>query len=176
MFVLGAIVCSLATATKAQTATEYQVKAAFLFNFARFVEWPADAFPSPDAPLQVCVLGQDPFGSDFEQVILDKTVNGHRIEVIHPAGVPQARACQILFVASSEKRRIREILDGLKAASVLTVADTTGFARMGGIINFVMEESRVRFEVNVQAAERVHLKLSARLLTVANVIVEEQDR
>ena len=84
------------------TATEYQVKAAFLFNFAKFVEWPADAFRSEDAPLQICVLGQDPFDPDFEQVIAEKTVNGRRLEIIHPSGLEQAKACQIIFVAASE--------------------------------------------------------------------------
>jgi hypothetical protein len=159
----------------AQSATEYQVKAAFLFNFAKFVEWPADAFPTGDAPLQICVLGQDPFGGDFEQVIEDKTVNGHRLEIIHPSGVPQARACQILFVASSQKQQTREILQGIKGASVLTVGDTSGFAKAGGIINFVLDENRVRFEINPKAAERAHLKLSARLLTVAKLIVTEEE-
>jgi hypothetical protein len=155
----------------AKSATEYQVKAAFLFNFAKFVEWPPDAFPSGDAPLQICVLGQDPFGRDFEQLIVEKTVNGHRLEVAHPEGVPQARACQILFIASSEKQRLREILQGLKGASVLTVGDTEGFAKMGGIINFVLDDNRVRFEINQKAAELAHLKLSARLLTVAKLVL-----
>jgi hypothetical protein len=159
----------------AQSATEYQVKAAFLFNFAKFVEWPADAFSAADAPLQICVLGPDPFGRDFEQVIEDKAVNGHRLEVAHPDGVPQARACQILFIASSEKQKVREILQGLAGGSVLTVGDTPGFAKMGGVINFVLDENRVRFEINVKAAERAHLKLSARLLTVAKLIVAEDD-
>ncbi len=165
----------LSSTATAQSAPEYQVKAAFLFNFARFVEWPADAFSSADAPLQVCVLGQDPFGSDFEQVILDKAVNGHRLEVVHPSGVPQARACQILFVASSGKQQVREILQGLRTASVLTVGDMAGFAKMGGVIDFVLDESRVRFEINLQAAERAHLKLSARLLTVAKLIMSEEE-
>jgi hypothetical protein len=165
----------LLPAAAAQSATEYQVKAAFLFNFAKFVEWPADAFPNADTPLQICVLGQDPFGGDFEQVIEDKTVNGHRLEVAHPDGVPQARACQILFVASSEKQRVRDILQGLAGASVLTVGDTPGFAQMGGVINFVLDENRVRFEINLKAAERAHLKLSARLLTVAKLIVTEEE-
>ena len=159
----------------AQSATEYQVKAAFLFNFAKFVEWPADAFSATDAPLQICVLGADPFGRDFEQVIEDKAVNGHRLEVAHPDGVPQARACQILFIASSEKLKIREILQGLAGGSVLTVGDTPGFAKTGGVINFVLDENRVRFEINQKAAERAHLKLSARLLTVAKLIVTEED-
>jgi hypothetical protein len=168
---LGVLLCLLAAAAQAQSATEYQVKAAFLFNFARFVEWPADAFPSADSALQICVLGQDPFGRDFEQVIVDKTVNGHRIEIAHPDGVPQARACQILFIAASEKARVPSILQGLKGASVLVVGDTPGFAGLGGAINFVIDDGRVRFEINLKAAELAHLKISARLLTVAKVVL-----
>jgi hypothetical protein len=161
--------------TRAQSATEYQVKAAFLFNFAKFVEWPADAFSAADAPLQICVLGQDAFGRDFEQVIEDKTVNGHRLEVAHPDGVPQARACQVLFIAFPEKQKIRDTLQSLAGVSVLTVGDTPGFAKMGGVINFVLDENRVRFEINPKAAERAHLKLSSRLLTVAKGIVTEEE-
>jgi hypothetical protein len=177
-------VCRMALATllllgllnpvAAQSASEYQVKAAFLFNFAKFVEWQTDAFPTADAPLQICVLGQDPFGRDFEQVIEDKAVNGHRLEVAHPDGVPQAKACQILFITSSERQKVREILQGLTGVGVLTVGDTPGFAKMGGVINFVLDENRVRFEINLKAAERAHLKLSARLLTVAKLIVAEE--
>ncbi len=169
--IFSLLVCLLAAVAQAQSATEYQVKAAFLFNFARFVEWPADAFPSADAALQICMLGQDPFGRDFEQVIVDKTVNGHRIEIAHPDGIPQARACQILFIAASEKARLPTILQGLKGASVLIVGDTPGFAALGGAINFVLDDGRVRFEINLKAAELAHLKLSARLLTVAKVVL-----
>ena len=158
---------------QAQSATEYQVKAAFLFNFAKFVEWPADAFPSADAPLQICVLGQDPFDPDFEQAIEEKTVSGRRLEIIHLSGLAQAKACQIIFVAASEGPRLREILRSLRGTGALTVGDAAGFARMGGIINFVLDDSRVRFEINLQAADRAHLKLSARLLTVAKLIVAD---
>lgn len=174
MFLIGAVLLLVAVA-RAESATEYQVKAAFLFNFAKFVEWPADAFTSADAPLQICVLGQDPFGHDFEQLIEEKAVNSHRLEVIHPSGVPQAKACQVIFVASSDKQQVREILRGLRGASVLTVGDTPGFAKMGGIINFVLDDNRVRFEINVKAAERAHLKLSARLLTVAKLLVTDEE-
>jgi hypothetical protein len=172
---VAVLLCVLTVVAQAQSAPEYQVKAAFLFNFAKFVEWPADAFASSDAPLQICVLGQDPFGHDFEQTIEEKTVNGHRLEIIHPSGLPQARACQIIFVAASEGPRLREILRDLRGAGVLTVGDAAGFARMGGIINFVLDDSRVRFEINLQAAERAHLKLSARLLTVAKLIVSDEE-
>ena len=168
-FLLG--LCLLAAVAQAQSATEYQVKAAFLFNFAKFVEWPADTFPNPDSALQICVLGQDPFGRDFEQVIVDKAVNGHRIEMVHPDGIPQARACQILFIAASERAHLPSILEGLRGASVLIVGDIPGFAALGGAINFVLDDGRVRFEINLKAAELAHLKLSARLLTVAKVVL-----
>ena len=169
---VGLAFCLLSAVAQAQSASEYQVKAAFLFNFAKFVEWPPDAFPSADAPLQICVLGQDPFGRDFEQIIVDKAVNGHRIEVAHPEGVPQSRACHILFLPSSERSKTRQILQGLSGASVLTVGDTEGFASLGGVVNFVLDDNRVRFEINVKAAELAHLKLSARLLTIAKAVVE----
>jgi len=167
------VLCCFAAVAQAQSASEYQVKAAFLFNFARFVEWPADAFLSVDSPLQICILGQDPFGRDFEQMIEDKTVSGHRMELAHPEGVPQARACQILFISSPDKQQIRETLEGLKGSSVLTVGDAPGFAKMGGVINFVLDDNRVRFEINQKAAEAAHLKLSARLLTVAKLVLTE---
>jgi len=170
MFLLRVVLCSLAVAAQAQSATEYQVKAAFLFNFARFVEWPADAFPSPDTPLQICVFGPDPFGRDFEQLIVDKTVNGRRIEIAHPEGALQARACQILFVSTPEKQQ-REILQELNGASVLTVGDNPGFVNLGGVIGFVLDDGRVRFEANLKAAERARLKLGARLLTVAKTVL-----
>ena len=171
LFVLRVALCSLAVVARAQSATEYQVKAAFLFNFAKFVEWPADSFLNADSPLEICVLGPDPFGRDFEQMVGDKAVNGHRIEVAHPEGVVQARSCQILFIAYSDRQSLKQILEGLKGASVLTVGDTPGFAQMGGVINFVLDDNRVRFEISMKAAEQAHLKLSARLLTVAKLVV-----
>jgi len=175
MFLLNIALCFLSTVTLAQSTSEYQVEAAFLYNFTKFVEWPGDAFASVNSPLQICVLGHDPFGSDFEQLIVDKTVDGHRIELAHPEGVPQARACQILFIASSQKQQIQQILLGLKGASVLTVGDTAGFVQMGGMINFVLDDNRVRFEINLKATELAHLKLSARLLTVAKLILRKDD-
>jgi YfiR/HmsC-like len=173
IFVAGLLLHVFVALSQAQSATEYQVKAAYLFNFAKFVEWPADAFPNADAPLQICVFGRDPFGHDFEQLVIDKTVNGHRIEIAHPEGVPQARACQVLFIVSTEKQQVQQILQGVKGAGVLTVGDTEGFARMGGMIGFVLDDNRVRFEINMKAAGLAHLKLSARLLTVAKAVLTD---
>jgi hypothetical protein len=169
--ILLAALGSTTVSAYAQSATEYQVKAAFLFNFAKFAEWPADAFFKSDAPLQICILGQDPFGHDLEQLIAEKTVSGHRIEVDHPEGAVQARACEILFISSTGKPQIQQILDSLKGANVLTVGDTPGFAQMGGVINFVLDDNRVRFEINLKAASTAHLKISSRLLTVAKLVL-----
>lgn len=152
-------------------STEYQVKAAYLFNFAKFVEWPAGAFRTPNSPLVICVLGSNPFGSELEGSIAGKTVGGRRLEITHlPRGL-DASACQIVFIPSSEKGQVREILQRLTGTNALTVADTSGFIDDGGMINFVWEGDRVRFEANVDAAEHAHLRLSARLLTVAKLVV-----
>jgi len=154
-------------------SNEYQVKAAYLFNFAKFVEWPTGAFRSPNSPLVICVLGLNPFGSDLEGSIAGKTVGGHRLKISNlPHGL-DASSCQIVFIASSEKGQMREILQSLTGASVLTVGDTSGFTDDGGMINFVLEGDRVRFEANVDAADHAHLRLSARLLTVAKLVVSK---
>jgi hypothetical protein len=171
MLLIPAFLGCLTLGMQAQSATEYQVKAAFLFSFTKFVEWPKDVFPNADAPLQICVLGQDPFGREFEQSIVEKIVNGRRVELAHPDGVTQARGCQVLFIAASEKKRMHDILRALEGASVLTVGDTPSFIETGGIINFVLDQERVRFEINLRAAELAHLKLSARLLTVAKLVL-----
>ena len=161
----------LAGSSAQEPATnEYQVKAAYLFNFAKFVEWPSTAFPNAGAPLEICVLGMNPFGHELEDSVAGKIVDGRRLEVSHLSNGVEATSCQIVFIASSEKRQIREILQRFSGLSVLTVGDTSGFTEDGGIINFVVEGDRVRFEANLEAAGQAHLKLSARLLTVAKVV------
>ncbi len=153
------------------TTKEYQVKAAYLFNFAKFVEWPANTFSSPDAPLEICVMGLNPFGHALEDSIAGKTVSGRRIEISYKADAAGARSCQIVFIAVSDKQKMRQILPQLSDASVLTVGDTWGFTDDGGIINFVSDGDRIRFEANLDAAEHAHLKISARLLSVAKAVV-----
>ena len=151
--------------------TEYQIKAAFLYDFAKFVEWPPNSFPNASASLQICVLGQDPFGQELRAITQDKRVNGRRLEVQHVADARQARSCHILFVASSEKNQMKSILDSLRGSSVLTVGDTKGFTDRGGMINFVLDDNRVQFEVNCEAAQAAGLKISSKLLGVARLVV-----
>lgn len=152
------------------TTNEYQVKAAYLFNFAKFVEWPTNTFSSADAPLKICVMGLDPFGRSLEDSIAGKTVSGRPIEISHKADAAGARSCQILFIAVSDKQQIRRILPQLSGASVLTVGDTLGFTEDGGMLNFVLDGDRVRFDANLNAAEQAHLRISARLLSVAKTV------
>jgi hypothetical protein len=164
------LVFAFSSEAHSQTVSEYQLKAAYLYNFAKFVEWPADAFAGPNAPLRICVLGQDPFAGDLEQITAGKTVNGRTIQVDHVPEVSQARTCHIVFISSAKNDEIRRTLEGLRGASVLTVGDAKDFVALGGIINLVLEDSRIRFEVNLKAAERERLKISAKLLSLARLV------
>jgi hypothetical protein len=170
--VLGLVVLFLSgTRAQSPTAGEYQVKAAFLYNFAKFVEWPPSSFSDASAPLQICVLGHDPFGKELRNITNEKTVNGRKLEVHGEVDLEHARSCHIIFIASPGETRMKEIVAGLRGASVLTVGDTKGFAAQGGMINFVLENDRVQFEVNRKAAEEARLKISSKLLSVAKLVI-----
>lgn len=152
------------------TPSEYQVKAAYLFNFLKFVEWPDDAFADPLAPYVVGVVGDDPFGSSLPQVVIGKTVQGRDlvIRVYRPGEA--LRGAHILFISASEKKRLPAILSVLRGSSTLTVGDTEEFLEAGGMIQFLSENDRIRFAINVDAARRGRLKISSKLLSLAKVM------
>lgn len=150
-------------------APEYEVKAAFLYNFAKFVEWPAQAFPSSSAPLRICALGHDPFGDTLNRIVQGKSISGRSILNQQVQSFADARACHILFFSRSDPDTLKQALDHLRDAPVLTVGENSEFLHLGGMINFVLEEDRVRFEINLRAAERHRLKISSKLLSVAHV-------
>jgi hypothetical protein len=160
----------IAVTALAQTIDEYKVKAAFVYNFAKFVEWPAETFKTAMDPFRICVLGQDPFGGALGSTVNGKTLLGRPFVVADIGDVSQAGDCQILFVASSENKRLRAILTGLRTVGTLTVGETEGFAGLGGIINFKIDDGRVRFEINVVAAERAKLRISSNLLNLAQIV------
>jgi len=149
---------------------EYQIKAAYLFNFLKFVEFPEDAFADPLAPIVIGVVGDDPFGSSLPQVVVGKTVQGRDlvIRLYHPG--ENLRSAHILFISGSERKRIPMILSELHGSSVLTVADTAGFVDEGGMIQFLNENDRIRFAINLDATTRARLKLSSKLLSLAKVV------
>ncbi len=146
--------------------TEYQVKAAYLYNFAKFVEWPPQVMSS-DSSFNICVLGRDPFDSTFQTTIAGESIKGKNVLVKRIPRAQDGTGCQILFISSSEEARLKDILDVLDKMSVLTVSDMPQFTRRGGMIQFVTEANRVRFEVNLTSAERTGLTLSSQLLKVA---------
>ena len=175
--VLGCAIAWLAASpARAQppTPTEYQIKAAFLYNFARFVTWPTTAFADSASPFVFGILGSDPFGAE-----LDEAVKGHEIEgrpVRFNASVRSgAGSCQLLFVGASEAENLSSLLAALRARPILTVADILDFARQGGHIQFVTEGSKVRFEINVGSADRARLKIGSKLLRLATVVHDGGD-
>jgi len=167
--VLAIIICSGLILAHAQTPSEYQLKAAFIYNFAKFVEWPS-AFGDPSAPIVVGILGNDPFGSDIEQAMNGKTVEGRRVVIKRFPNLQSLAPCHILFVSSSQRSNLPQIFAAVAGSGVLTVGETDRFAEAGGVIHLGMNEGRVRLVINQAAAERSRLKISAKLLSLARVI------
>lgn len=147
--------------------TEYQVKAAFLFNFAKFIEWPPRAFASVKSPLIIGILGENPFHDDLVQTIRNKTVDDHPVLIKQFYSASDATNCHILFISASERKHLPEIFNTLKGASVLTVSETDRFTEKGGMINFVLEGTKIRFQINKNAATSAGLKISSKLMSLA---------
>jgi hypothetical protein len=154
---------------QSEQPTEYEVKAAYLFNFARFIEWPAEAFEDSTSPITIGILGEDPFGQVLEQTIDGKTVRGRPIVVLRSRGY---ESCHILFIGLSEKKNLNKVLERLSESSTLTVSDLEDFATRGGMVGFVINDNKIRFEINVDVVERSRLEISSKLLKVAEVIRE----
>jgi hypothetical protein len=148
------------------TASEYDVKALFLFNFTKFVEWPAAAFTDEHSPLKLCVLGENPFGKALK-VLTGEEVGGRKLTFVHLESVNNLETCHAVFISRSERDRLPQILAGLHNAPVLTVGESPAFIDQGGMINFIIEGSKVRFDVNQEAAERAGIRISSRLLALA---------
>lgn len=143
--------------------SEYDVKAAFLYNFGKFVEWPAGTFASRNAPLLIGVYGDNPFGNRLAGVVRGRTINGHPV-IARQVSFKELKLCQILFICRSEQKNIRKILNTLAGAGVLTVTEEMNSSQSGVMINFITENDRIRFEINNSAAEKVGLKISSKLL------------
>ena len=147
--------------------SEYKVKAAFLFNFTKFVDWPPESFTAADAPLVIGIFGQNPFGGDLDQIIQNKTVNNRPLKTKQLNSLAECANCNVLFLSATEKGRVKEVLEKLGDASVLTVSETDGFTEAGGMINFVREGNKFRFQINNEAAKKAKLKISSKMLALA---------
>ncbi len=141
------------------------MKAAYLYNFGRFVGWPSA--PAKGDAFTICVLGQDPFGSSLDSTVAGQTIDGQNVSARRVSKAQDALHCRILFISMAEESSLKETLAALGKSSVLTVSDMSQFTRRGGMIQFSFEGNRVRFEVNLAAAERAGLTLSSQLLKLA---------
>jgi len=150
--------------------SEYEIKAGFLFNFTKFVEWPPDAFADPSSPIVMGIVGDNPVAELLADAASGKTVNGRAVLVRRFKEGQDLRSCHILFVGVSEEKHVPQILEKVKGSRVLTVGETNGFTQSGGMINFSVEGSRVRLDINLDAAARARLKISAKVIAVARVV------
>jgi hypothetical protein len=166
---------SAQTAAKAQSPplTESQIKAGFLFNFTKFVEWPPGAFADSGVPIVLGIMGNNPVTELLIETAAGKTVNGRAVIVQQFKDGQDPRTCHILFVSSSQEKHVSQILERLKGSPILTVGETSGFARFGGMINFIVEGNKVRLEINLDATARARLKISAKVIAVARLVTGE---
>lgn len=163
---MAAVACASA---HAGTPTEYEVKAAFIHNIAKFVEWPAAATTA--GPLKLCVLGHDPFGGALD-ALRGKTVHDKPWEVLHANSDTSLRECGVLFITASERNNLKQVLDATKGSAVLTVGDSEGYAERGVMVNFYLQGNMVRIEVNLDASKRAGLNISSQLLKLARIVQE----
>ena len=162
-----AVTCSTASAT--QTASPLELRAAFIYNFAKFTEWPAHS-TAGDAPIAVCVV-DDPRASEvFRQVVKGRTVGNHGLAVRTVGLTPELRSCQVVYAPDVDTERAADLLMTIGDAAVLSISDYEHFARMGGIANFVLEGGKMRFAINIDAAQRARLRVSSQLLALARVV------
>ena len=154
----------------AEMASEYHVKAAFLFNFAKFVEWPAVSFKDARDPISICILGKNPFGNTLAEAVKGKDIDGRALVVRVAQDVKETCGCHILFISASERKRVRSALDTVSRHGILTVGETDTFTADGGVINFIIDGEKVHFQVNMPAAEREQLRISSKLLGLAKIV------
>ncbi|HTX22073.1 MAG TPA: YfiR family protein [Candidatus Aquilonibacter sp.] len=158
--------------THAQTGAsrEYQIKAAFLFHFAQFVEWPSVDFTNANAPFVIGVLGDNPFGNALDEIVKGESISNRKITVQYSRSAEDLKNCQIVFVSKSEKTRLSRILAELNRKNILTVGECDGFTQLGGVMNFYLENDTVHFEINPDAAAREKLKISSLLFRLGKIV------
>jgi len=177
---LGILMCAVSWGWRpalagVTVAREYQVKAIFLFNFVQFVTWPAAAFPDRRTPIIIGILGDDPFGPFLEDAVRGEVIDGRPLTIKRFQGVEEVIDSHILFISKSETGRLSQILAAVRGHNILTVGETEAFAHQGGVINFITVGNKVRYEINVEAAERAHLDISSKLLRLAKIVDSRRD-
>ena len=158
------------SAQEAPKAPEYRIKAAFLYNFMLYTEWPATAFDNPDSPFILTVAGDDPFGNELDSAVRGKTVRGRTIDIRRHDRAADITSCHLLFLTTSQAKHLGQVLRRFQDTPLLTVGEAEDFTRDGGVIRLFVVENKVQFEVNTDAAARARVKLSSKLLSLARVV------
>jgi len=161
--------CAICRSAQAQTLNEYEAKAAFLFNFLKFVDWPAQAFADDNAPLVIGIVGDDKSSERIEQLVSGKSANGRQVVVKRFPSFKQLTYCHLVFVRASERERLPQNLSAVRSGSLI-VGESESFARWGGAINFSIKDGKISLEINQKSAERAGLKISAKLLSIARIV------
>jgi len=167
-----------AQSSASAASAEYLIKAGFIYNFAQLVQWPSAAFSQADSPIVIGILGTDPFGTSIDRVVENKKLDGRNLIVKRlrwSKDLKDLTECNILFISSSEKEHIADVINMVKWLPILTIGETPGFAARGGIINLTLEDNKVRFEVNIGAAKQANLNISSRLLALAKIVPQGAD-
>ncbi len=158
--------------SSAEAVSDYQVKAAYIYTFAKFVEWPSESLPNSGSQVRFCILNDRSFEFELNHIVKGKSIAGHSIDVVQVQDGNQARTCHVLFINSAQARQARRIIELLRGTSVLTVGEGADFLEVGGVITFVLEDDRVQFQVSQKAANAAKLYISSRLLSVAKRVVD----
>ena len=166
---LAALISLRSALTRAQekAPSEYQLKSAFIYHFAKFVEWPPEAFAAPTSPFIIGIIGDNPFGDLLPQAVQKKDINGHPFAVKEFKTLSELRGCHILFISQSERKRVGEILRAVRGEAVLTVSELEQFLTAGGMIQLIMEDNKVRFAISNSSAKQAGLRISSKLLNLA---------
>ena len=174
VFLAGGLMLQSARAQE-ELSREYDVKAAFLYKICRYVAWPKGSLPPPGGEFRIAVLGRDPFGASLGRIAYRKAIKDRIIKVRRYASVEQLEASDLLFIAESEEPRLEKILAKVSGRATLVVGDSSEFAKRGVAINFYRWRGKIRFEINIEAAQRAGLKISAKLLRLARIIDEKEE-
>lgn len=162
--------CFVHEGLRAQAVNEYELKAAFLYNFAKFVEWPDDAFASAADPISVCLLGGNPFGDLLQRTVAGKSVQGHGFSVGQISAFPSGHSCHIVFVAGESSKLLRDFEKDGRHPGVLTVGEAPDFTERGGMIGFKLEHGTVHLHINLAAVEAAQVRISSKLLSLAKIV------
>lgn len=166
-FLLGVVLCSSA---RGDGLDEYRFKAAFLYNFVKFVEWPADTFTGPSEPLAICVAGRNPIAPQLEGIVKGRTVAGRALQVRVLPDMQAVERCHVLFITASEKKRAWILLDQIANASVLTVGETDEFTAVGGMVNLKLAGTQIRIQIALDHIQHAKLLVSSKLLSLAEIV------